>query len=168
MAAGPERFDWVAAKVPSPLNEDMEAEKLEKERQRKKQEREKKKERDKKKKEIAAIEAANAPPVIAQLPLKAGASGAIKTSKRLMESVGMSAEARSRLDREKGAAAAEARFRTVAAASNNSGDIESNNRTGTNMCSMCGTRITGIPFHRLSYNYCSTMCVANHRLVIKE
>jgi len=57
-------------------------------------------------------------------------------------------------DRERRALAAERRLGGAVTAS----------PVGT--CDLCGKAAGGAPFHRLSYNYCSTQCVIAHRAAL--
>ncbi|KAJ3125744.1 hypothetical protein HK098_008266 [Nowakowskiella sp. JEL0407] len=135
--------------IPSVLTDEMEEKKKEKERERKKREKERKKELKEKKKDeeeahhAAAAAAAKEQEEIAARKAKSGKSKVGGVGKSVMESSGMSAEARMKLDREKRAFAAESRMKNAGG-----------------KCACCGNLLTPVrTFDKWNYKFCSTDCI---------
>lgn len=141
------QIDWDAAGVPVPLGEEEARIKAEKAAEKKKRMREKEKERKREKREKEEREAAE---LDKQLKAEAEAA-ALRAQKDLKllrlsvserNAIGLSPEARMRLDREKRAMAAEARMRTQ-----------------NDKCAACNTSLRGLTvFSKLAFKYCSIEC----------
>ncbi|XP_057807430.1 uncharacterized protein LOC131022067 [Salvia miltiorrhiza] len=181
MASNMEKWDWHAAKVPSPLTKEMEesqaAKQAEKDAKKKAKAKELKKLKKAKEKKAQA-EAAES----SNISSKSGNSGGafLTTKKGQSHSAGSAASKEEELkrnqdlEREKRAAAAERRIAAlkahestaVAAASN----LQSNNSSGSDvLCSCCFVSLAGIvPFHRYHYKYCSTSCMHVHREILED
>ncbi|KAH9329559.1 hypothetical protein KI387_001667, partial [Taxus chinensis] len=177
MAAYPDKWDWHAANVPSPLTEEIEAaqaaKQAEKDAKRKAKAKEMKKLRKEKEKEQAkqiSEQAASAvvrygPAAVSDL-LQKGKALPSMNSQAFQEEL-LKAQA---IEREKRAAAAEKRFSVLGS---NSGNIASAlpNSVGTRdmSCSCCAISLAGkIPFHRYNYKYCSTSCMHVHREMLED
>ncbi|KAI8804680.1 hypothetical protein BJ742DRAFT_441568 [Cladochytrium replicatum] len=153
MGRNPDQWDWRAAMVPSPLTEEMEESQKEKNRQRRKKVKEmqksSKEEEDAKKKATEEKEAEEQRKKEEEEKKKRSGNGRgrgtamLKLSKTEREAIGMSPEARMRLDREKRAAAAEARIKNQRSA-----------------CATCGNPLVlNATFDKNNFRYCSLQCV---------
>jgi len=159
-ADNPDKWDYAAGKIPSPLTAEMESERASKAKDKKKRakQRQKEKAKEKKAEEEAAAAAAERkaawecvpPPNIAR-----NVAVALSLSASLCASLGAFGAvslmwwlARRRLpERERRALAMEARMKSKA-----------------NVCRWCGKSIENLtPFERLSFKYCSTDCVVAHK-----
>ncbi|KAG6403249.1 hypothetical protein SASPL_135466 [Salvia splendens] len=180
MASNMEKWDWHAAKVPSPLTKEMEesqaAKQAEKDAKRKAKAKELKKVKKAKEKkaQAEAAESSNN----SSKPGNPGSS--LLTNKGQSHSTGSAASKEEVLkrnqdaEREKRAAAAERRIAAlkaqesapVAAPSN----LQSNNSSGSDvLCSCCFVSLAGIvPFHRYHYKYCSTSCMHVHTEILED
>ncbi|KAH6830820.1 zinc finger protein-like protein [Perilla frutescens var. hirtella] len=170
MASNLERWDWNAAKVPSPLTKEMEesqaAKQAEKDAKRKAKAKELKKLRKAKEKK-AQDEAAQSHNNSSKsgnlggtwVPTNKGHSQPRGSAISNEEEVKRIQEA----EREKRAAAAERRM----AALNN---LQSNNGSGSEiLCSCCNVSLAGkVPFHRYHYKYCTTSCMHVHREILED
>ncbi|KAL3814901.1 hypothetical protein ACJIZ3_016169 [Penstemon smallii] len=172
MAANLEKWDWVAAKVPSALTKEMEesqaAKQAEKDAKRKAKAKELKKQRKAKEKkaqaEVAQSQAASS-----------GGSGPVPTQIRHSQSSGSAIISREEelrrsqaAEREKRAAAAERRMAAAAAAqrTQGTGSLASGS---DNSCSCCNDSLAGkVPFHRYSYKYCSSTCMHLHKEILED
>uniref|UniRef100_A0A7S3E9E0 VLRF1 domain-containing protein n=1 Tax=Rhodosorus marinus TaxID=101924 RepID=A0A7S3E9E0_9RHOD len=164
-ALNPDRWDYAAGSIPSPLTSDMEAEREAKLREKRRKAKQKKKAKSKQEKAEAeaAQQAAEARAVWECVPKPKAVRNVAFTlslSIALCHSVPTLASisllwwlARRRLpEREKRAMALEGRL---------------NLKTAT--CRWCGKSLVGItPFERLSFKYCSTTCVHAHREEIER
>ncbi|TPX47436.1 hypothetical protein SeMB42_g03324 [Synchytrium endobioticum] len=150
----PDLWDWKDAHVPSPLSPEMEEEQKAKDKIRKAVQREKEK---------AAKKAAASGSTDGVSGSSRGVTGSAsstantskpksvvtKLSKTEAEAMGMTPEARARLDREKRAMAAEARMRSQ-----------------QNVCANCKKSLAGlVAFDKLLYRYCSTECIRAQQLL---
>ncbi|OVA07728.1 Ankyrin repeat [Macleaya cordata] len=185
MASNLDKWDWLAAKVPSPLTKEMEesqaAKQAEKDAKRKAKAKELKKLRKAKEKKAQA-EAA----LPQNVPTTSKDQGAVPISvpKQLVQSIrGLSLSKEEELkraqaaEREKRAAAAEKRL-AAAAALNAQGTSQTaaptnpaaNNGTSDGIyCSCCNVSLAGkVPFHRYHYKYCSTSCMHVHREMLED
>ncbi|KNC97880.1 uncharacterized protein SPPG_06872 [Spizellomyces punctatus DAOM BR117] len=144
VASQPDMWDWKQAHVPGPLTPEMEQQQKEKEKEKKK------KMKDKQKAYKSSKEAATPVPEPVLVPAPSSKKTALsKLTKSERESIGMTAERRARLDREKRALAAEARIRVM-----------------QNQCGACGKSLVGItPFEKLQFRYCSMPCVTKHQIL---
>ena len=137
MALNPNKWDYKAAKIPSPLTPGMEEEQANKKQEKKKAQRAAKAQRDKQKK-AAAREAAK------------------REEEKLVEEV-QQLRSRQLTARERCLLAAEAR---LAAESKGRGSV-------SGKCDGCGTGLDGlVPFERVQYKYCSVTCVREHKEVL--
>ncbi|GAB4844388.1 hypothetical protein Ancab_037752 [Ancistrocladus abbreviatus] len=186
MALNLDKWDWLAAKVPSALTKEMEesqaAKQAEKDAKRKAKSKELKKLRKAREKKAQA-EATNSqnvatvvghqdvhpPPVVRRQPES--------TSRRPM-SKEEELKRKQAEEREKRAAAAERRMAAAAASATpemaygSTSPITSQPRSSTDadiICSCCNASLTGkIPFHRYNYKYCSTTCMRVHREILED
>lgn len=181
MASNIDKWDWNAAKVPSPLTKEIEeaqnAKQAEKDAKRKARAKELKKLKKAKEKKAQA-EAAE----VKDVSSKTGAKGATSSSSRQSQSQAtpLSREEELRIaqaaEREKRAAAAERRLAAAAAASKDSvsnatpSNSSANNALATDAkCSCCNASLAGkVPFHRYNYKYCSTSCMFVHKEIIED
>lgn len=151
MASNLERWDWNAAKVPSPLTKEMEdsqaAKQAEKDAKRKAKAKELKKLRKAKEKkaQAEAAESHNNSSNKGHSPSSGSAISKEEELKRIQIA-----------EREKRAAAAERRMVSKCEGS----DI---------VCSCCNASLAGkVPFHRYHYKYCSTSCMHVHREILED
>ncbi|KAL4562788.1 hypothetical protein LXL04_026819 [Taraxacum kok-saghyz] len=151
MALNLEKWDWQAAKVPSPLTKEMEdsqnAKQAEKDAKRKARAKELKKLRKAKEKK-AQVEAAQS-----QKP-------SLSQSQPQLTKEEMAKRAQDE-EREKRAAAAERRMAALQSTSATpSSDV---------LCSCCHVSLAGkVPFHRYNYNYCTTSCMHLHKEILED
>jgi len=151
----PDLWDWKRADVPPLTEEDEKAQKAattekrrEKRKKEKVQEKKKKEEEEKKKEEEEKKKAKD-------LEMEA-----LQELKRKEGTVLLQAKQERRqtinqlTDREKRALAAEQRLAAV--------------KGTARLCDMCRQPLVRVPFHRLEYQYCSTLCLQNHKEVIKD
>lgn len=157
----PNRWDYVAAGIPTPLTDEMEAVRDAKAKEKKKRSKQRQKEKAKEAADAAAAAAAAAEELAAwECVPKPSRAEMVAISFALSVSLCISIPVfgfvslarwitRRRLpEREKRALAMERRM-----------------RSGGSACRWCGKSLTGIiPFERQSYKYCSTDCVHRHRL----
>jgi hypothetical protein len=140
MAKYPAKWDYSLTNIPSPLTEEMEELAKRREREKRKREREKKKAQ---KILNAPVVVGDSGPVVNSTAAKfknLSLAGLKKSDKELL---GMSADQRMRLDREKRAMAAESRLRSQ-----------------KNECGNCGISLTGLAsFDKSVYRYCSIDCL---------
>eukprot|EP00250_Pteridium_aquilinum_P014954 c22301_g1_i1 orf=90-2060(+) len=164
MATHLEMWDWHAANVPSALTDELEAaqaaKQAEKDAKRKAKAKEQKKSR--KAKQKARESAAPAPnEVESSEKLKQDShSTTVHDLKKKAEAI----------EREKRALAAEKRILAMSRGlvSSSNGASGSSNKQDGNSCSFCGVSLVGItPFYRLSFQYCTTVCVHAHRLALE-
>ncbi|CAM6128731.1 unnamed protein product [Calypogeia fissa] len=182
MATHPDLWDWHAAGVPSPLTEEMEASQAakqaekdqkrkerEKERKKLKKEQERAKEAEKRAADLAAAALATVRGTPLSRKLSKGASSSTQSAGYQEALLKAQAE-----ERERRAAAAEIRMRAMMASKEQqpSQTLPSNSGSSVNAskaCSCCGDDLTGkTPFHRLSYQYCSTTCVQVHKKYLES
>ncbi|KAI9016929.1 hypothetical protein BC832DRAFT_588221 [Gaertneriomyces semiglobifer] len=144
----PNKWDWKESRIPGPLTPEMEQQQKEKEAAKKKKQKEKQK-AYKAAKETAEPESPPSPPPITVTASKSKKSGITKLTTTERQATGMTPEQRMRLDREKRAAAAEARIRAQ-----------------QNQCAACGKSLAGImPFDKYQFRYCSLICVGKHQIL---
>ncbi|KAK9147605.1 hypothetical protein Scep_006362 [Stephania cephalantha] len=187
MASNLDKWDWQAAKVPSPLTKDLEesqaAKQAEKDAKKKARAKELRKVRRAKEKKAQAESAVpqtasvvskslgfNQVPVLGQH--SQSSSGGVQLSKE--EELKRAREA----EREKRAAAAEKRIAAAAALkaqtpcstlpSDSQPPLKGAASSDTN-CSCCNVSLAGkVPFHRYHYKYCSTSCMHVHREMLED
>ncbi|KAL5727921.1 hypothetical protein ACHQM5_001060 [Ranunculus cassubicifolius] len=173
MALNLDKWDWHAAKVPSPLTREMEesqaAKQAEKDAKRKAKAKELKKLRKAKEKEKAQAQAAIAQTVKPQA--RAQSSTVVRLSKE--EELKRAKEE----EREKRAAAAERRMAMMAAPAAVNAPVVGASSSGGGSgvednglkCSCCEVSLAGkVPFHRYNYKYCSTTCMHVHREMLED
>lgn len=181
MAANPNKWDWHAANVPSPLTEEMEAsqaaKQAEKDAKRKAKAKEMKKLRKSKQKaqdqstrlEVASVAVCYGQSAVSEL-LEKGKALPNMQSHVFQEDL----KKVQAMEREKRAAAAEKR---MLASSKNSGNVAtavSSNVGSRDMssdihCSCCAASLAGkVPFHRYNYKYCSSSCMHHHREMLED
>ncbi|CAN6698061.1 unnamed protein product [Malus baccata var. baccata] len=176
MASNPDKWDWNAAKVPSPLTKELEesqaAKQAEKDAKRKVRAKELKKLRKEKEKKAQAEAAASQ---------KASTSSSLKGKPQPSSGSHISKEEELKrvqaAEREKRAAAAERR-RAAAEALSAQGNSSSvapstvqpkSGVAGDINCSCCNVSLAGkVPFHRYNYKYCSTSCMHVHREILED
>jgi len=142
--ANPSQWDWEAAGIPlltDEMEKDSEKKKLEKKKKKKKVQQEKQKQKKVEEKETREKELLMQQKEQEQKELQK----LEKERKKKMESM---------TDRERRALAAELRFQQT--------------QGGVRVCDFCSTSLTMVPFERLTYKYCSTKCVADHKKVINK
>ena len=157
MARQPDRWDYVAAQIPSPLTEEMERAEREKEAQLEKDRKKREKKQNKKQKQKAGKgddnessddeddDGKKAPPTVHSLKQQ-------QLQKPLAPKV---QQGSAELERERRARAAEQRMAQLGITP--SGPL----------CTSCQRPLQGlVPFERLEFKYCSTKCVADHRRVL--
>jgi len=155
MARQPDRWDYVAAQIPSPLTEEMERAEREKEAQLEKDRKKREKKQSKKQKQKAGKgndnessddeDGKKAPPTVHALKQQ-------QLQKPLAPKV---QQGSAELERERRARAAEQRLAQLGIAPNGP------------LCASCQRPLQGlVPFERLEFKYCSTKCVADHRKVL--
>ncbi|XP_076948786.1 uncharacterized protein LOC143621159 [Bidens hawaiensis] len=155
MALNLDKWDWLAAKVPSALTKEMEesqnAKQAEKDAKRKARAKELKKARKAREKKAEA-EAAQSQ--------KASSTQSQSVTPRLTKEEEL--KRKQDEEREKRAAAAE---RRIAA-------LQSQTNTATSsdgVCSYCQVSMAGkVPFHRYNYKYCSTSCMHLHQEILED
>ncbi|KAI3741240.1 hypothetical protein L1987_58911 [Smallanthus sonchifolius] len=155
MALNLDKWDWQAAKVPSPLTKEMEesqntkqAEKDAKRKARAKELKKLKKAREKK----AEAEAAQAK--------KASSSQSQSVTPQMTKEEKLKRAQDE--EREKRAAAAERRIAALQSQSNTATSSDT-------LCSYCQVSLAGkVPFHRYNYRYCSTSCMHVHREMLED
>lgn len=186
MASNLDKWDWNAAKVPSPLTKEMEesqaAKQAEKDAKRKARAKELKKLRKAKEKKAqaeAAATAAQSENAVPDAESKPSVSSILKAPFSAMGRVHIPTEEEIRrtqaAEREKRAAAAERRMAAAAAATQGTGSSTPSTlqpKTGVlseNNCSCCNGSLVGkVPFHRFSYKYCSSSCMHVHRDMLED
>lgn len=157
MALNLDKWDWQAAKVPSPLTKEMEesqnAKQAEKDAKRKARAKELKKLRKAKEKKA-----------------EAEAAQAQKTSSTQSQSSRPQLTKEEELkraqdeEREKRAAAAERRITALKSSTPNTAATSSDS-----LCSYCHMSLAGkVPFHRYNYKYCSTACMHIHKETLED
>ncbi|CAM0903267.1 unnamed protein product [Alopecurus aequalis] len=189
MALNLDKWDWHAADVPSALTKEMEesqaakqAEKDAKKKARAKELKKQKKAREKEKEKEKALASQSQPDVkgtSAGQMARATAPGLkLKTPQAVALSMQEERERKLADEREKRAAAAERRFAALAVQSGStSGAAAASSSTQTtpaaatdaNTCSCCFSSLAGkVPFHRYSYQYCSTTCMHLHSDMLQD
>lgn len=164
MASNLDKWDWPAAKVPSPLTKEMEesqaAKQAEKDAKRKARAKELKKLRKAKEKKAQA---------------EAAQSGASVTeNSRAREPISKEEQLRREqaAEREKRAAAAEKRMAALRATVPVTAPSSSQPNyalSGDIKCSCCHSSLGGkVSFHRYNYKYCSTSCMHVHREILED
>ncbi|KAJ4956423.1 hypothetical protein NE237_013206 [Protea cynaroides] len=186
MALNMDKWDWQAAKVPSPLTKEMEesqvAKQAEKDAKRKAKSKELKKLRKAKEKKAQEEAAASQVTATATTPHGRGVSSASIVKGKPQSSSAAHIPTEEELkrardaEREKRAAAAERRMATAAATLNAQevkttlapSSSEAKGRVGDDVsCSCCNASLAGkIPFHRYHYKYCSTSWEATEPIPI--
>ncbi|KAD3069192.1 hypothetical protein E3N88_37072 [Mikania micrantha] len=154
MALNLDKWDWQAAKVPSPLTKEMEesqnakqAEKDAKRKARAKELKKLKKAREKK----AEAEAAQSQKTSSQSRSVTPEMTKEEELKRARDE-----------EREKRAAAAERRIAALQSQTNTATSSET-------LCSYCQVSLVGkVPFHRYNYKYCSTSCMHLHKEILDD
>ncbi|KAI7742039.1 hypothetical protein M8C21_030045 [Ambrosia artemisiifolia] len=155
MALNLDRWDWHAAKVPSPLTKEMEesqnAKQAEKDAKRKARAKELKKARKAREKKAEA-EAAQSQ--------KASSTQSQSITPRMTKEEELKRAQDE--EREKRAAAAERRIAALQSQKNTATSSDS-------LCSYCQVSLAGkVPFHRYNYKYCSTSCMHVHRELLED
>ncbi|KAI3800472.1 hypothetical protein L1987_28563 [Smallanthus sonchifolius] len=155
MALNLDKWDWQAAKVPSPLTKEME------ESQNTKQA-EKDAKRKARAKELKKLKKAK------EKKAEAEAAQAKKASSSQSQSVTPQMTKEEKLkraqdeEREKRAAAAERRIAALQSQTNAATSSDT-------LCSYCQVSLAGkVPFHRYNYRYCSTSCMHVHREMLED
>ncbi|CAI0401016.1 unnamed protein product [Linum tenue] len=173
MALNLDKWDWHAAKVPSPLTKEMEelqaskqAEKDAKKKARAKELKKLRKAREKKAQAEASSTAAAAAAVMQSLQSTSSVNkGGSRLSKEEELRRAQAAE------REMRAAAAERRMAAAAATADSS---TSQPKVGLALatdlnCSCCNASLSClVPFHRYNYKYCSSSCMHVHRVILED
>ncbi|CAN6466494.1 unnamed protein product [Victoria cruziana] len=179
MALNPERWDWHAANVPSPLTKELEesqaAKQAEKDAKRKAKAKELKKLRKAKEKAQAQSAVSQAPTTVSGSS-HAGTVSNYRRPSNGLPSATTEEERKAALaaEREKRAAAAERRIaearngvtgmNTTLIHDQNSGAVKDDVK-----CSCCMTSLAGkVPFHRYHYKYCSTSCMHVHKEILED
>ncbi|KAI3681636.1 hypothetical protein L6452_36438 [Arctium lappa] len=157
MALNLDKWDWQAAKVPSPLTKEMEesqnAKQAEKDAKRKARAKELKKLRKAREKKAQAEVAQS------QKPSSSTQSQSSRPQMTKEEELKRAQDE----EREKRAAAAERRI--AALQSSTPGSTTSSDT----LCSCCQASLAGkVPFHRYNYKYCSTSCMHVHREILED
>lgn len=157
MALNLDKWDWQAAKVPSPLTKEMEesqnAKQAEKDAKRKARAKELKKLRKAKEKKAQADAAQSQ---------KAASSSQSQSSRPQLTKEEEAKRAQDE-EREKRAAAAE---RRIAALQSSSTPTTSSSDM---LCSCCQVSLVGqVPFHRYNYKYCTTSCMHLHKEILDD
>ncbi|KAK9056241.1 hypothetical protein SSX86_027331 [Deinandra increscens subsp. villosa] len=158
MALNLDKWDWQAAKVPSPLTKEME------ESQNAKQA-EKDAKRKARAKELKKLKKAR------EKKAEAEAAQSQKTSSSRSQSITPRMTKEEELkraqdeEREKRAAAAERRIAAL-----QSRDSQTNTASSSDtLCSYCQMSLAGkVPFHRYNYKYCSTSCMHVHKEILED
>lgn len=181
MAANPNKWDWHAANVPSPLTEEMEAsqaaKQAEKDAKRKAKAKEMKKIRKSKQKaqaqstslEVASVAVCYGQNAVSEL-LEKGKALPNMQSHAFQEDL----KKVQAMEREKRAAAAEKRMLALSKNSGNvstavSSNVGSRDMISDTHCSCCAASLAGkVPFHRYNYKYCSTSCMHHHREMLED
>ncbi|XP_065859454.1 uncharacterized protein [Euphorbia lathyris] len=171
MASNLDRWDWHAAKVPSPLTKEMEESQAAKqaEKDAKKKARAKELKKLRKAKEKVQAQATLSQNTKAATENRAMPSPAIKGQSQQSGKQQLSKEEELKRaqaeEREKRAAAAE---RRMAAGLNAQGSGSSTVPNDMN-CSCCNASLVGkVPFHRYNYKYCTTSCMHLHREILED
>ncbi|WOG95466.1 hypothetical protein DCAR_0414785 [Daucus carota subsp. sativus] len=181
MASNIDKWDWNAAKVPSPLTKEMEeaqnAKQAEKDAKRKARAKELKKLKKAKEKKAQAEAAAQAKDVSSVTGAKGASSSSSRQSQVQATPLSREEELRKAqaAEREKRAAAAERRLAAAAASKDSVSNATPSNSSASNTlatdatCSCCSASLAGkVPFHRYSYKYCSTSCMFVHKEIIED
>nr|GMD38123.1 ankyrin repeat and zinc finger domain-containing protein 1 [Ipomoea batatas] len=182
MASNVDKWDWNAAKVPSPLTKEMEdsqaAKQAEKDAKRKARAKELKKLRKarQKKAQAEANEAKITSTKSEGQPLAPVSAPKGSSQSRFSEKLSREEELKRAQDaeREKRAAAAERRIAAAAALkpqSTTSASVASNSSASETdiLCSCCNASLAGkVPFHRYNYKYCSSSCMHVHREILED
>ncbi|XP_071698171.1 uncharacterized protein [Rutidosis leptorrhynchoides] len=161
MALNLDKWDWQAAKVPSPLTKEMEesqnakqAEKDAKRKARAKELKKLKKAREKK----AEAEAAQ---------LQKLSSAQSQSSRPQMTREEQLKRAQDE-ERDKRAAAAERRIAALQSSTPGSSQPNTGASSDT-LCSCCQVSLVGkVPFHRYNYKYCTTSCMHLHKEILED
>ncbi|KAG0631511.1 hypothetical protein M758_1G259600 [Ceratodon purpureus] len=187
MAQHPDKWDWHAASVPSPLTDELEAAQTAKQAEKDAKRKAKEKERKKLKKAEEKAKQAQAEATAAEEAAKAVAASVRYDKDRVKEmfKIAKALDPKSKeyqeaklkaqaQERETRAAAAEFRLRSLSSAnqkpaSSSSTDSGSTSSPLQNVCSCCQASLAGkVPFTRYSYQYCSTTCVRVHKMALEE
>ncbi|KAJ8573286.1 hypothetical protein K7X08_009797 [Anisodus acutangulus] len=178
MASNLDKWDWIAAKVPSALTKEMEetqaAKQAEKDANKKARAKELKKLRKARQKKAQA-EAAQVQVAPSKSDRGTVASSALRGQSQSSLSAKISREEQLKrahdAEREKRAAAAERRLAAAAALNaqgSNSASAPSGSATDI-LCSCCNGSLVGkVPFHRYNYKYCSSACMHVHKEVLED
>ena len=136
----PQRYNYIAANIPEPLTKDMEEAQKHKEQERRKKERLRKKNMKPK----AKIEEQQVQPVAVSPASKSSKKGSLITFTAMeKKTLGMTVEQKQRYEREKRAAAAEARI-----------------KMGKNACFNCGKSLAQVEaFEKANFKFCSMDCL---------
>ncbi|RHZ82636.1 hypothetical protein Glove_106g13 [Diversispora epigaea] len=151
-AEHPDQWDWKSAHVPSPLTKEMEEKSKEKKKERKKKLTPSKKEKNlpESQQNVISIEN-NTESKDKSVESKKNKSNIIFENTDDIF-LGISPEMRMRIEREKRARAAEARFGTTS------------RNSSSNVCTICGKSLSGLtPFEIMQAKFCSTTCVGKYR-----
>ncbi|XP_042461068.1 ankyrin repeat and zinc finger domain-containing protein 1-like [Zingiber officinale] len=180
MALYPDKWDWHAANVPSPLTKELEeaqtAKQAEKDAKRKAKAKELKKLRkakEKAKAQAALSETSSATVSKAQEAPPTGHKQQPKIKEPLLSKEEEQRRALAE-EREKRAAAAERRIAALNIGLSSSKVAsaslpEPSSGSSDLMCSCCNASLEGkIPFHRYNYKYCSTSCMHVHREILED
>ncbi|CAH1435171.1 unnamed protein product [Lactuca virosa] len=162
MALNLDKWDWQAAKVPSPLTKEMEesqnAKQAEKDAKRKARAKELKKLRKAKEKKAQAE--------AAELQKASSSHSQSQSSSRPKLTKEEEAKRAQDEEREKRAAAAERRIAALALQSTSSSTPSSESDM---LCSCCQVSLAGkVPFHRYNYKYCTTTCMHLHKEILED
>ncbi|GJX25722.1 ankyrin repeat and zinc finger domain-containing protein 1 [Tanacetum coccineum] len=156
MALNLDKWDWQAAKVPSPLTKEME------ESQNAKQA-EKDAKRKARAKELKKLKKAREKKAEAEAAQKALATQ-LQSSRPQMTKEEKLKQAQDE-EREKRAAAAERRIAALQSSTSQPNSAASSDT----LCSFCKVSLVGkVPFHRYNYKYCSTSCMDLHREILEN
>ncbi|CAI2172415.1 14514_t:CDS:2 [Funneliformis geosporum] len=167
MAEHMDKWNWINAHVPSPLTKEMEEEQLRKQKEKKRKDKERKKKATANKKEKEIIEVnkkaiAESSESISSASKKNGSSMTGKSLDNSSSLIGLPAEMRTRIERERRARAAEARLNGM----QNRGAPKPLTlpSIGNVVCNMCEKSLSGlVPFEICELKFCSTVCVKNYR-----
>ncbi|KAF5811736.1 putative transcription factor C2H2 family [Helianthus annuus] len=156
MALNLDKWDWHAAKVPSPLTKEMEesqnAKQAEKDAKRKARAKELKKARKAREKKAEAEAAQSQNTSSTQSQSITPRMTKEEELKRAQDE-----------EREKRAAAAERRIAALQSQKNTA------TSSSDSLCSYCQVSLAGkVPFHRYNYKYCSTSCMHVHREILED
>ncbi|XP_026380277.1 ankyrin repeat and zinc finger domain-containing protein 1-like [Papaver somniferum] len=180
MALNLDKWDWNAAKVPSPLTKEMEesqsvkqAEKDAKRKEKAKELKKLKKAKEKKAQAEAAARAKSAPTMSQGQSSRSVPKQQVQSSR----TPPLSKEEELKREREKRALAAEKRMAAAAALAQDTNKTAapptvSGPSTGTSdglSCSCCKVSLAGkVPFSRYNFKYCSTSCMHVHKELLED